>query len=190
MSRVAQWNPEAKRYSNLSGITFGFAIIAPIISWVAFQTNIETIQAIGVLIIPFALFCWIFTTIRALHKRTIRFWFIPSTYVALASQAIALGIVCIQLILIALVGQHSTTAIGTAINEATTLYWAALIAIGGATLWCLYYNIKKTETLILGVCLTILQTISAAGIVGVWFIWSPNRKEPEHIDAVTGIRRP
>jgi hypothetical protein len=187
---MAQWNPEAKRYSNLSGITFGFAIIAPIISWVAFQTNIEAIQAIGVLIIPFALFCWIFTTIRALHKRTIRFWFIPSTYVALAAQAIALGIVCIQLVLMALVGQHSTTAIGVAINEDTTLYWAALIVISGATLWCLYYNIKKTETLILGVCLTILQTISAVSIVGAWFMWSPKKDDDGPVDAVTGLRRP
>src|SRR5712672_4061688 len=72
----------AKPDSKMPGITLGFAIVAPLGAWLAFQTNIEAVQAIGALIVPFALLCWIFTTIRALHQRAIRFWLIPSTYVA------------------------------------------------------------------------------------------------------------
>jgi hypothetical protein len=90
----------------MSGITFGFAIVAPIISWFALQTNIEAIQAIGVLIVPFALFCWIFTTIRALHQRAVRFWFIPSTYVAFFGGLVAAICVLIGLFLLPNMPSH------------------------------------------------------------------------------------
>jgi hypothetical protein len=37
----------------------------------------------------FPLFCWIFTTIRAVHLVNVKFWRIPSTYIALVGGVIA-----------------------------------------------------------------------------------------------------
>lgn len=41
------------------------------------------LNATTLLIVPFAVFCWIFTTIRAIHTVGVWYWFIPSIYVTL-----------------------------------------------------------------------------------------------------------
>jgi hypothetical protein len=79
------------------------------------------LNAIALLIVPFAFFCWIFTTIRAIHLAGVRFWFIPSTYVTLIGGIIALVISAIMLIF----SQESARR-GHQVTE-MTLYVAAAI---------------------------------------------------------------
>jgi hypothetical protein len=192
MSKMVHWNPVAKQYSNISGITFGFAIVAPIISWFALQTNIEAIQAIGVLIVPFALFCWIFTTIRALHQRAVRFWFIPSTYVAFFGGVTATIFLFVGLLLVPHTpsqggfASYNSNIVQHPTNGNYVMMFAAAIVQAGTTMWCLWYNWKKTGALVLALSLTALQTLFSSLLVAfVWFRFGGSG-DHDHIDASTG----
>ena len=174
----------------MSGITLGFAIVAPIGAWFAFQTNIEAIQAIGVLIVPFALFCWIFTTIRALHQRAVRFWFIPSTYVAFFGGLTAAICVFIGIFFLpeyTTPVQHAQFTFGVQGSMTPTLkqqgnyvmMFAAAIVQAGTTMWCVWYNWKRTESVILTFSLTALQTLFSTLIV-VFFWWRFGQTNHDH----------
>jgi hypothetical protein len=170
---------ETKQYSTISGVTLAFAIVSPILSWFAFQTNIEVIQAIGVLVVPFALFCWIFTTIRALHKRAVRFWFIPSTYVAFFIPKYATATAgdfapgTPPEVMIAKPGNY-------------VMMFVAAMVQAGTTMWCLWFNRKKTESLVLAFSLTALQTLLSSLLVAFFWLRFGGTGDRDHVDAVTG----
>src|SRR4051812_849016 len=91
-------NAASERYSIMSGLALLFVIAAPVCTSFAVHTDFAAIRAIGVLLTQLALLVWIFTTVRALHKREIDFWTIPSTYVAffgslLAAVCLFIGII-------------------------------------------------------------------------------------------------
>ena len=183
----------AKPDSKMPGITLGFAILAPMGAWLAFQTNIETVQAIGALIVPFALFCWIFTTIRAVHQRAIRFWLVPSTYVAFFGALAAA--ICVFVGLFFLPDNPRSHVSGFAPYNSNIVHvqtgnyvmmFAAAITQAGTTMWCLWYNWKRTETLVLAFSLTALQTLFSSLLVAFFWLRFGGSGDHEHIDAVTG----
>jgi hypothetical protein len=123
------------------------------------------LNATAILIIPLAVFCWIFTTIRAIHIVGVRFWLIPSTYITLVGGIIAL-IICMVMGLFS----HEAARQGHHVTD-TTLYVAAAILYGGCVVWSYFYNWRRTSSAILALSLTILQTISAAFVIGVINLW-------------------
>ena len=164
----------AEPVSKMPGITLGFAIVAPVGAWLAFQSNVEAVRAIGVLVVPFALFCWIFTTIRAIHQRLISFWFTPSTYVSLVGTLTAVICLFIGLLFLPDPGSHvggfesyNTKIVRRAPTPNHIMMYAAALIQVGTTMWCLLYNWKKTETLVLAISLTALQTLLSSMLVAL-----------------------
>ena len=77
------------RYPMLSGLSLLSIPASGLIGYLVFGYY-AGLTAIALLMVPFTAFCWIFTTIRGIHLVGVRFWFIPSTYVALVGSVIAL----------------------------------------------------------------------------------------------------
>ncbi|MHC2289862.1 hypothetical protein [Bradyrhizobium barranii] len=136
------------------------------------------VNAIGVLIVPFSIFCWIFTTIRAIHLLDVRFWYIPSTYVGLIGGVLAL-LICLIMFIFATESERR----GHRITD-TTLYAVAAILYGSCVVWSYLYNWRKTGSALLSASLTILQTISAFFVVVALYLWiggrNTKRYEREH----------
>jgi hypothetical protein len=167
----------ASRYPMFLGLLL---LSVPVSCWLSYLLVGEYAwrNAIALLITPFSIFCWIFTTIRAIHLVGVRLWFIPSTYVTLVGGIIAL-IICMVMGLFsqeAVRRGHQTTD--------NTLYVAAAILYGGCVVWCYFYNWRRTGSAILAFSLTILQTLSAVFVIGVINLWldrsNMKRYEREH----------
>ncbi|MGY3354348.1 uncharacterized protein with PQ loop repeat [Bradyrhizobium sp. GM0.4] len=131
--------------------------------------NASWINAAGLLIIPFSIFCWVFTTIRAIHLAEVRFWFLPSTYVGLVG---GISVLVIGLIMFAFSAEAERR--GHQVTD-TTLYAAAAILYCGCVVWSYLYNWRKTGSALLSVSLTLLQTISAAFIIVALYLWIGGR---------------
>jgi hypothetical protein len=169
----------AGRYPLTSGLMLLFIPVSCLISYMIVRDqNYAWINAIGLLIVPFAIFCWIFTTIRALHLVDLEFWLIPSTYVALIGGIVAL-LVCVIMVAFAGVAESH----GHHVKD-VTLYVAAAILYAGCALWSYFYNWRKTGSLVLATSLTLLQTISATFIIVLLYLWidgrNTKRYEREH----------
>lgn len=167
------------RYNLLSGLLLFSIPAACLIATLIFRyQNYSWVNAIGVLVVPFAILCWIFTTIRAIHLLDVRFWFVPSTYVGLIGGVFAL-LIC----LIMFVFSTEAERTGHRITD-TTLYVAAAILYGGCVVWSCFYNWRKTGSAILSLSLTLLQTISAAFVIVALYLWidgrNTKRYEREH----------
>lgn len=167
------------RYLMLSGL---FLLSIPLSGLIAYlivgNQNYAGINAVGLLIVPLSIFCWIFTTIRAVHLVGVRFWFIPSTYIALIG-----GIIALLLCLVMGLFTHEAARQGHQIQD-VTLYVAAAILYGGCAVWSYFYNWRKTRSPILAASLTILQTVSATFAIGLLYLWidgrNTKRYEREH----------
>ena len=169
----------AGRYPLLSGLLLLSIPISCLISYLILRDqNYAWVNAIGLLIVPFSIFCWIFTTIRAIHIVCVRFWFCPSTYVALVGGLVAL-VMCMMMGLIS----HEAARQGRQVAD-VTLYVAAAILYAGCLVWSYFYNWRKTGSALLAISLTTLQTISAAFVIGLFSIWmdshNARRHEREH----------
>ncbi|WP_342736288.1 hypothetical protein [Bradyrhizobium sp. B117] len=167
------------RYSLLSGLLLLSLPVAGLIAVLIFRyQSYNWVNAIGVLIVSLAIFCWIFTTIRAIHLLDVRFWFIPSTYVGLIGGVLAL-LICLIMVVFSAESERR----GHRITD-TTLYVAAAILYGGCVVWSYLYNWRKTGSAILSVSLTVLQTISAAFVIVALYLWiggrNTKRYEQEH----------
>ncbi|KJC44524.1 hypothetical protein UP06_18835 [Bradyrhizobium sp. LTSP857] len=140
--------------------------------------NAAWINAAGLLIMPFSAFCWIFTTIRAIHLVGVRFWFLPSTYVGLIGGLLAL-LICLVMFVFSTEAERR----GHQVTD-TTLYAAAAILYCGCVVWSYLYNWRKTRSALLSVSLTLLQTISAAFVIVALYLWiggrNTKRYEREH----------
>src|SRR5882762_7669392 len=68
----------------------------------------------------------------------------------------------------------------------TFMIYAAAITQAGTTMWCLSYNWKRTETLVLAFSLTALQTLFSSLLVALFWLQFGGCGDREHIDAVTG----
>jgi hypothetical protein len=158
------------RYPELSGLMLLSIPISCLIAYLIFRYQSYTwINAIGLLIVPFSIFCWIFTTIRAIHLVDVRFWLIPSTYVALVGGVVAL-LICLTMGLFSAEASRQ----GHQIKD-TTLYAAAAILYCGCVVWSYFYNWRKTGSAILAISLTILQTLSASFVIGIFNLWIDGR---------------
>lgn len=119
-----------------------------------------------------------FESIRVTHLRDVRFWSIPSTYVGLIG-----GVLTLLICLIMVVFSAESERRGHRTSD-TTLYVAAAILYGGCVVWSYLYNWRKTGSAILALSLTLLQTISAAFVIVVLYLWidgrNTKRYEREH----------
>ena len=169
--------PPAKansRYPMLSGLSLLSIPASGLIGYLVFG-NYAGLNAIALLMVPFATFCWIFTTIRATHLAGAWSWFIPSTYVTLIG-----GVIAVVLCAIMLIDSRKFSRLGHDVRD-TTLYVAAAILYGSCVGWSYFYNWRRTNSAILAVSMTILQTLSAAFVIGVINLWldSKNAKQYE-----------
>jgi hypothetical protein len=174
MQMTAKWRPEAERYSTMSGLSLLFVIVAPVCTWFAVQSDMAAVRAIGILLVPFALFVWIFTTIRALHRRDIRFWAIPSTYVAFFGGLLATF--CLLVSTFFMPDSHQVVSqsftFGAVVPKRPadyTMVIAVMIVEAGTVLWCLWYNWRKTNAAILAISVTALQILLSSSVVV--FFW-------------------
>ncbi len=131
--------------------------------------NYTWLNAFALLIVPFAIFCWIFTTIRAIHLADIWFWSIPSTYVTLISGLTSLIISGIMLFFSQEVARR-----GHSVAD-TTLYFVAAILFSGCVFWSYLYNWRRTHSTTLAISLTVLQMLSAIFVIGVINLWLDGR---------------
>lgn len=126
------------RYPLLSGL---FLLSIPLSGLIGYlvvgSANYAWINAVGLLIVPVSIFCWIFTTIRAVHLVGVRFWFVPSTYVALVGGVIAL-LICLVMGLFV----HEAARQGHQVQD-VTLYIAAAILYGSWVVWSYFYQLAK-----------------------------------------------
>ena len=159
---------KASHYPLLSGLLLLSIPVSGLISYLIFG-NYAGINAIALLIVPFARFCWIFTTIRAIHLAGVRFWFIPSTYVALVG-----GVIALVLCMIMSISTHEAARHGRQ-GADVTLYVTAAILYGGCAVWSYFYNWRRTGSAILAISLTILQTLSASFVIGIFSLWVDGR---------------
>jgi hypothetical protein len=140
--------------------------------------NHAWLNAVALLLVPFVVFCWIFTTINEIHLVGLRFWSIPSTYVTLIS-----GVISLVMSAIMLLASQDAVRRGHDVGD-TTLYVAAAILYGGCSAWSCWYNWRRTGSAVLAVSLTILQTLSAIVVIGVFNLWldrnNTKRYEREH----------
>ncbi|WP_338829938.1 hypothetical protein [Bradyrhizobium sp. 27S5] len=167
------------RYPLLSGLSLLSIPLSGAVSYLVFGSQTYSwINAVGLLIVPLSIFCWVFTTIRAIHLVGVRFWFIPSTYVALVVGIIAL-LMCLAMGLFT----HEAARHGHQVTD-VTLYIAAAILYGGCIVWSYFYNWRKTRSPILAASLTVLQTVSATFVIGLLYLWidgrNTKRYEREH----------
>jgi hypothetical protein len=164
-------------YPMLSGILLLSIPVSCLISYLIVG-DYTWLNAIALLLAPCIVFFWIFTTIRAIHLAGVRFWFIPSTYVTLVGGIIAL-VMCVIMLLLS----HESARQGHDAGD-NTLYVAAAILYGGCAGWSCWYNWRRTNSALLAISLTILQTLSAAFVVGVFNLWldrhSTKRYERDH----------
>jgi hypothetical protein len=173
--------PELSRpnshYPMLSGILLLLIPVSCLISYLVVG-NYTWLNAIALLLVPFAALCWIFTTIKAIHLAGVRFWFIPSTFVTLVGGIIALVISVIMLLF-----SHEAARQGHDASDATLIIAAAML-YSGCAIWSYWYNWRRTRSAVLAISLTILQTISAIFVFGVINLWldrrNTKRYEREH----------
>ncbi|MET4455445.1 zinc ribbon domain-containing protein [Bradyrhizobium sp. RT3b] len=166
---------EANRYNLLSGLLLLSIPAASLIAVLIFRyQSYDWVNAIGVLIVPFAIACWIFTTLRAIHLLDVRFWFVPSTYIGLIGGVLAL-LIC----LIMFVFSTEAERRGHRVTD-MTLYAAAAILYGGCVVWSYVYNWRKTGSAILSISLTLLQTISAAFVIVALYLWVDGRNTKQY----------
>jgi hypothetical protein len=158
------------RYSLMSGLMLLSIPASCLLSYMIFRDqNYAWVNAIGLLVVPFAIFCWVFTTIRAIHLVDVQFWFIPSTYVALIGGVISV-MICLAMAWFSGIAENKGHHV-----EDTTLYLVAAILYGGCVVWSYFYNWRKTGSSILAVSLTILQGISAAFLIALLWLWIDGR---------------
>jgi hypothetical protein len=175
MQMTAKWRPEAERYSTMSGLSLLFVIVAPVCTWFAVRSDLAAIRAIGVLLIPFAPFGWVFTTIRALHRRDIQFWTIPPTYVAFFGGFLATFCLLVSTFFLPdgrqLVSESFTFSVAQSAKRPAdyTMVIAVMIVEAGTVLWCLWYNWRKTNAAILAISVTALQILLSSSVVV--FFW-------------------
>ncbi|WP_375777821.1 hypothetical protein ACE103_42800 [Bradyrhizobium sp. ma5] len=167
------------RYPLLTGLLLMSIPVAGSISYLMVgDQNYAWINAVGILIVPLSIFCWIFTTIKAVNLVGVRFWFVPSTYVALGGGVIAL-LMCLMMGLFT----QEAARHGHQVKD-VTLYVAAAILYGGCVVWSYFYNWRKTGSAILSLSLTLLQTISAGFVIVALYFWidgrNTKRYEREH----------
>lgn len=136
-------------------------------AYLFYGIEIPAMKAIGILLIPFALFCWIFTTIRAIHLYDERYWTLSSTWVIFLVMMAAFVFVSVASLF---VGDKNN-------NGMLTLYFVGLFAYLGALGWSVWYNGKRLP-LLLVLSLTLLQTMVAVAAV-LWLANLMGKREPE-----------
>jgi hypothetical protein len=156
------------RYPMLSGLLLLSLPMSCLVSYLI-AGDYTWLNAIALLIIPLAVFSWIFTTIRAIHLLGLRFWFIPSTYVTLVGSILAVLISAIMFIF-----TQETARRGNQTTD-STLYVTAAILYGGCVVWSYFYNWRRTGSAVLAISLTILQSIWAAFVIGAINLWLDRR---------------
>lgn len=135
--------------------------VAPAVAWWAMTAENTVVLATGLLTVPASLAAWIYITVSGLHSLDMKYWSLRSTYVSLIMSGIALGLVCLDGILL-LLSKNTMSTSGLSI-----LPIASLILVGSTMLWSMWFNYRKTASFSLAASLMLIQIASAAGLV-IW----------------------
>lgn len=137
------------------------------------DTGINWVVAIGLLLPLFVAFCFVFTTIRGMHRANVFFWTLASTYVNMIVGFLA-SLVALFSYLTVL---HMTHGAGLGHLDPFTL--ASFIAYGIAIVWSLWYNTKKSGSFLLAISMIIVQSLGLLGLITLFQLWG-NRRGVEH----------
>jgi len=149
--------PPFHRYSVTAALSLVFSVtVAPYVAFVSINSSSALPRALAFLSGPVTIVVWIVATVRALHVLGLGYWSLTSTYVSLLSEVVAIGLICLVVVLQAN-GSHSELNI-------TVLYVAGLVALGSQC-WCCWYNWTKSGSVSLAFSVTVLQITTSSLIV-------------------------
>jgi glucose dehydrogenase len=156
-----QGRRSVQRYSIIAVLCLVFSgTVAPYLTLALISVEISTVQALALLLTPFAFLMWIVTTVRALHLAGLDYWSLASTYVSLICVGVAIVLACIAFII---------RPDGSPTNFRDIVLQAAGVVAAGAICWCGWYNCRRTRNGSLAVSVTVLQlttgTLLALGII-------------------------
>lgn len=135
--------------------------VAPYLTVALLAIKIPTVQAVALLLTPFALLMWIVTTVRALHLAGFGYWSLASTYVAIACAGVAMILVWIASVI-------RPDGSPTGVRD-VVLHSAGVIAVGGIC-WCGWHNWRRVRNVALAFSVTALQMVTGA-LLAMGIIW-------------------
>jgi hypothetical protein len=169
---AAQGRRSVQRYSIVAVLCLAFSgTVAPYLTVTLIAVEIPTVQALALLLTPFAFLMWVVTTVRALHLAGFGYWSLASTYVTIACAGVAIVLTWIASII-------RPDGSPTAVRD-VVLHAAGVFAVGGIC-WCGLYNWRRMRNGSLAFSVTALQ-ITTGTLLALAIIWmlvcnrQPNR---------------
>lgn len=153
MSDVIQF----RHYAITSLLCLVVALIgSPLSIFLAVRVDSDLLRAVYLLVGPSAFVLWVVTGIRALHLLGLRYWQLPSTYVALGSTLAAV---------VALIIASAANSSGSTIVFNSTMGYVAALIIGASACWCFWYNWRRTGSIAISFTVSAMQLFAAAAVV-------------------------
>lgn len=126
------------------------------------EVSIPTVQAVALLLTPFAFLMWIVTTVQALHLAGFGYWSLGSTYVSLICAGVAIVFAWIA----SSMRPHEAP---TGLRD-VVLHAAGGVAVGGIC-WCGWYNWRQMRIGALAFSVTTLQVVTGT-LLAMVIIWT------------------
>ena len=159
---IAQRRRSVRHYSIVAVLCLVFSgTVAPYLTVALIAVEIPTVQAVALLLGPFAFLMWIVATVRALHFAGFGYWSLTSTYVSLICVGVAIVFVWVAS---AMRPDVSHTSFRDILFHA-----AGVVAVGGIC-WCGWYNWRRTRNGSLAFSVMALQVVTDT-LLAVVIIW-------------------
>lgn len=151
-----------ERYYNLLtiGLLAGIVLAIPVAGQFL-GSPVPWQQGFGLFLVPAVFFCWVFTTIRAMHLADVRYLTAASTWVNLIGT-FGLMVICVFYDL-----AYENTHDHRHAPLDSAIYWAVGFAYLVIFVWTFFYNLRRTRSLILTINMTLLQLFATAALVGM-----------------------
>lgn len=165
-----------QKYPLMATINIALLVFTLFVAWpmISSPTSVPWEIALGFLLPPFFFFCWVFTTVRGLHRTGNYFWLLASTWVLLVVDLIAASIALFTFLTI---GHLNDTHQNLAGYTGATAYLTASILHGFTVGWCLYYNYRKSQSFLLALHVTVLQSVFIIGVITIINVLMGNRRD-------------